>query len=244
MRAPLIVIGMHRSGTSMMSRMLHQSCYFMGERKTGNSEAVYFQQINRNIFTNNCVTWDKPTCEWEFQTMQLDRIDFLRSYLGLNPASWMSVFGNWGWKDPRNTFTLPFWLNLYPKAKVLHIYRHGVDVALSLNKRAKSMPEDHRDYSTRVQSLRQCFLLWEEYVVRAMSYNLGGQMLSLKYENIIRGDADDIGALEAFLGCPMRRVIAQNADPSRTGRFRKRDCEELHDVASNSHWFNKLGYTL
>src|SRR5699024_2516440 len=38
----------------------------------------------------------------------------------------------WGWKDPRNVYTLPIWLRLFPKAKVIFIKRHGVDVAASL----------------------------------------------------------------------------------------------------------------
>ena len=25
----------------------------------------------------------------------------------------------WGWKDPRNSITLPLWLRLYPEAKII-----------------------------------------------------------------------------------------------------------------------------
>ena len=43
---------------------------------------------------------------------------------------------NWGWKDPRTTITFPIWLQVFPKAKILHILRNGVDVAISIYRRS------------------------------------------------------------------------------------------------------------
>jgi hypothetical protein len=47
----------------------------------------------------------------------------------------------WGWKEPRNTFTLPLWLDIFPKARIIHIYRNGIDVAKSLAKREEARLE-------------------------------------------------------------------------------------------------------
>jgi hypothetical protein len=41
----------------------------------------------------------------------------------------------WGWKDPRNTLLLRPWLEVFPEAKVVHVVRNGVEVALSLARR-------------------------------------------------------------------------------------------------------------
>lgn len=38
----------------------------------------------------------------------------------------------WGWKDPTATYTVTLWRDLYPDAKVIHIYRNGVAIANSL----------------------------------------------------------------------------------------------------------------
>ncbi|MBW1793701.1 MAG: sulfotransferase [Deltaproteobacteria bacterium] len=43
----------------------------------------------------------------------------------------------WGWKDPRTTLTLPLWLKLFPKARIIHVIRNGIDSALSLWRRCK-----------------------------------------------------------------------------------------------------------
>lgn len=39
---------------------------------------------------------------------------------------------SWGWKDPRNAITLPFWKTLLPSMKVLVCVRHPAETAASL----------------------------------------------------------------------------------------------------------------
>jgi hypothetical protein len=41
----------------------------------------------------------------------------------------------WGWKDPRNTLTLPFWQDLPPGLKTLIIVRNPLEVAYSMRER-------------------------------------------------------------------------------------------------------------
>jgi hypothetical protein len=41
----------------------------------------------------------------------------------------------WGWKDPRNCLTLPFWRKLLPELNVLVIVRNPLEVAYSLRNR-------------------------------------------------------------------------------------------------------------
>ena len=57
---PLIIIGMHRSGTSMVTRMLQGAGVFTGRRLEMNGAARFFQRINRWLFHLNRATWDHP----------------------------------------------------------------------------------------------------------------------------------------------------------------------------------------
>src|SRR5262249_51761949 len=59
----------------------------------------------------------------------------------------------WGWKDPRNTYTLPIWLDVFPHAKVVHVYRHGVDVAHSLRVRQNNSIATARARFSRMKPL-------------------------------------------------------------------------------------------
>lgn len=39
---PVIIIGMHRSGTSMLTRVLQRAGLFMGEHREENDESLFF----------------------------------------------------------------------------------------------------------------------------------------------------------------------------------------------------------
>ena len=53
---------------------------------------------------------------------------------------------NWGWKDPRNIFTLPFWITLFPLSKIIIVKRHPYDVCMSLiNRNTKLKNRDYRE---------------------------------------------------------------------------------------------------
>ena len=41
---PIIIIGMHRSGTSMLSKILEDSDIFLGNNKDINNEALFFKK--------------------------------------------------------------------------------------------------------------------------------------------------------------------------------------------------------
>src|ERR1700757_2188147 len=57
---PIIVIGMHRSGTTMITRLLELMGLFVGESKDANHEAVFFEGINQWFISQAGATWDHP----------------------------------------------------------------------------------------------------------------------------------------------------------------------------------------
>lgn len=152
-RPPIIIIGMHRSGTSMITRALEELGLFMGHEKQGDDEAVFFLTQNRKAMLRCGATWDEPD---PFPQLLLDRSKTRRvveRFRASTESAKISTFLGprfnstyetllqlempWGWKDPRTTFTLPIWLEVFPNARVIHIYRHGVDVTGSLMQREK-----------------------------------------------------------------------------------------------------------
>jgi hypothetical protein len=114
------------------------------------------------------------------------------SYLGLRRylkyRSLQRYDQPWGWKDPLNTFTLPLWLKVFPRAKILYIVRNGVDVAHSLvdwqrpimskrearNRKISAKFSLRRNLelfgfkgAARCLTLEGSFSLWEEFVAQA-----------------------------------------------------------------------------
>lgn len=153
MKAPIIVVGMHRSGTSMVSRMLKSLGVFMGRNTGRHNEAAFFVKLNSWILKQVGADWDAPNNltylnENESVKNQIIkylsfylRTPFLISYLGI--IKWLKyrrlpIAQPWGWKDPVNCLTLSIWLKLFPNAKVIFIKRHGIDVANSLKVKGES----------------------------------------------------------------------------------------------------------
>ena len=152
MNQPVIILGMHRSGTSMLTRILRQQGLFLGHRIQGDDEATFFLTINRWIMRIAGTNWDRPVpvvemLQDEEHVARIAEVVERRlsglatyEYLGPKSVSARMKIGThlpflWGFKDPRTSINLPVWLRLFPEAKLLRIKRHGVDVAASLRTR-------------------------------------------------------------------------------------------------------------
>lgn len=149
---PVIILGMHRSGTTLLVRLLKMLGFFAGARVVENQEAPFFLDLNEWLMRRAGGAWDHP-----LPVKLLDKVDELRieavnilrqsvhsahfaQFTGSLIRTALNRGGNikssWGWKDPRTIFTLGLWLEVFPNARILYLTRNGVDVAHSLFTRA------------------------------------------------------------------------------------------------------------
>ncbi len=160
-RPPVIVLGMARSGTTLLADLLQRLGLFIGHRRiVHDQEAWYFVRANRTILQQVHGHWDNPSpiryflklpdavaatlrcLEADLRTSQIASFLGVRNYLRYRS---LERFDRpWGWKDPRTVFTLPLWLELFPGAKLLYITRNGVDVARSLQVLERKVIERRR----------------------------------------------------------------------------------------------------
>jgi hypothetical protein len=132
----------------------------------------------------------------------------------------------WGWKDPRNTFTIDVWREIFPDAKVLHIYRNPVDVAESLRVREvaknaailknglrlKGFKLKKREYRVKRRvGYQEAFMftdihenikLWEEYTKKALSLDrvLGKNIMHIRYETLLENFSEQFMPILEFIG--------------------------------------------
>lgn len=225
---PVIVIGMHRSGTSILCKVLSELGLFAGNDQTRkNFESYFFVQMNRWLFEQCGASWDRPLAAREMfacgrvyslcreHVRKILASPFSKDYLGKRlPDGIFSIERPWGWKDPRNTFTLPLWLDLFPDARVINVTRNGVDVANSLQVREEARlvkreqafaageilckhgplrgTLDHAKMkrvvlSLRCQDLAGGLALWEEYMEEAQGHvvRLGKRAMNVCYEELL-----------------------------------------------------------
>lgn len=273
MRQPIIFIGMHRSGTSMLGRLLEALCIFVGTRKDENNEAKFFKRLNVWLMAQCGARWDMPGAThylwgneelltWidDYLCYLLDSpraIQFLgfRRYLATGGITRLNI--PWGWKDPRNTFTLPMWLRIFPEAKVIYIERHGVDVAQSLRVRSKkgfaSTTRKYRKYSPivslrpkrggfiespRCASLEGGFSLWQEYTDQAtemMQQLPNRRVLKLRYEQVLEDPVTHLRASAEFCGLNVsnQKLEALTAGINTDRAYSYRGNPELREFAYN-----------
>lgn len=245
---PIIIIGMHRSGTSLLSRLLESLGLFLGRVKDENNEALFFQSINDWLLRQTGGAWDNPgSIRYLLDNPELrsKTADYIRRYLLASPRA-VSFFGwgnylrcgrlhaqskPWGWKDPRNTFTLPIWLDIFPEAKIIHLHRAGMDVALSLRRRGRNKFQWQRFYrkmpvlhwmcpkrggfvhSLRCDHLEGALALWREYVDQGTSHvsALQDRACEISFETLVSEPVKSLQRLAQFCNLPVREAALAQA---------------------------------
>jgi hypothetical protein len=171
-----------------------------------------------------------------------------------------------GWKDPRNTFTLPVWKQVFPNLRTLHIVRHGVDVAASLARRhaealraatGESVPSALtviRDHTLGVLSSRrgwtlaEALTMWEQYVDKARQecVALGERALEVRFEDLLTQPERVIPAIAKFCRVPAparNEALLEGLEPGRALAFR-RDPELVAFAGSVRDVLARCGYAI
>lgn len=139
----LIITGMHRSGTSLLSQYLSQCGLHIGKElinfDTISSQSAYnghhedrdFLEFHREIMARVRI--------YGFPTNQLQLLLFKINYSDRQKAIKLiksrENLAQWGWKDPRTTLFLDFWHDIIVAPKYLFVYREPLLVVDSLLRR-------------------------------------------------------------------------------------------------------------
>src|SRR5689334_13092491 len=101
-KSPLVIIGMHRSGTTLLTQILQRSGVLMGNDITAYGESNFFQRCNIDLLTRKKSNWDNPVSTNEAPALYNTR-HHLTEYAALmkHPTAWWLLLHNkrWGWKD-------------------------------------------------------------------------------------------------------------------------------------------------
>lgn len=184
-------------------------------------ENLHFKRLNDEILAALGGTYDAPPRlpdGWHEREI-LDPVRekagaVLRELMADEPA---------GWKDPRNSLTLPFWLSLIPQLKVIVCIRHPLHVARSERRRREQLYKQARPgvsslplyvagwklydrvagaLSVRprlVPSYRRCFTLWKLYNREILAHTGMGNRLITHYDSYFIDPAAELRRTLNFL---------------------------------------------
>jgi hypothetical protein len=203
--APILIIGMHRTGTSLLSRVLNDAGVFMGVLRDHNGESFPFLSVNQKLVPD----WTHP--ETVLNGIDIRPETMLAAHFQLpNEARWRLIpqIGKpWGWKDPRNTFTVQAWLTLFPNLRLIHMRRQEASVVNSLLQRNHKPGEFRLDLSgAEVRALHK------QYEQEAIQYHTWGsrRYMEVHYELLLQRDAKQIRELSIFCGVKIHPYLEQH----------------------------------
>jgi hypothetical protein len=204
------VVGMHRSGTSLVAGILRQLGVDLGPDEEflppdPNNQSGYFElaelvRINNEILARHGGSWDNlPELPpgWE----RSDQLAEIRDRASRILQSRFGGSRQWAWKDPRTCITLPFWQRLVSGLRYVICLRNPVDIAHSLRAREG----EERALSEHVRD-------WLRHTASALSYTADRPRILVRYERFFDDPEHEVRRLAGFLG---REDRLENPDTMR-----------------------------
>ena len=193
----VVVLGMHRSGTSVLTKALETAGVFLGDRlmpgKEDNPKGFFedldIAAINIDILGEMGCRWDSVFIK-DWQELPEERrnhylekaVRLVEERFGAHPL--------WGFKDPRVTRLLTFWDSVFAKTGMRSVciasLRHPLSVADSLAKRDR-MP------------LGQSLLLWLLHEMEVLAVLLARRSLVVDYDILMENPEKELARLCEFL---------------------------------------------
>jgi glycosyltransferase involved in cell wall biosynthesis len=160
---PVIVTGMHRSGTSLVASFLEALGVDLGgemvppdaNNPRGYREDVEFLKLSRQMVARATREGDGGHRDWGWT--ESEHFDLDGCELGAAASALMARRRQkdvpWGWKDPRSTLLLDFWDRIAGgDARFVFVYRYPWDVADSMQRLGAEVFLDNPGYAYRIWS--------------------------------------------------------------------------------------------
>ena len=205
----ICVTGMHRSGTSVTSKLLNllgvslgPEEELLGPRGDNNPKGFFenrsFVRLNAELLQATGGIWKEPPSlppGWERDA----RLDPVRRRAKRMLESTFADAPLWGWKDPRSALTLPFWQELLPGMRYVICVRNPLDVAASLERR------------NQVPRTQGCDL-WLRYLAAAIVHTAGQPRMFMFFEDYFDDWRPQVARLAQFIGHAERAADPEVAE--------------------------------
>ena len=201
----IVLLGMHRSGTSPITRGLKALGVELGEdllpsapeNPTGFWEDAAVYELNERLLASigrvwhsvapiRSEMWNVP----EMQAMKRAAVETVRTRFGKFPL--------WGFKDPRTARLLPFWQDIFKHLGIAESYvliiRNPISVARSLKVRNQF-------------AFEKSYLLWLEHSVEAYTHTCGMPRVVVDYDALMAHPGEQLRRIAEKLALPLDPAV-------------------------------------
>jgi hypothetical protein len=238
----IIVLGMHRSGTSLAAELVHRWGAYGSEgdllqpsqwNPRGYWEYAPLVRFNDQLLQAVGSKWNVPPAE--DCAPLLSRLARRGSYReeGLQLVERMrSARRTWFWKDPRLSILLPFWRHIWGKVAYVVVVRDPADIALSL------LARDHLPVSASL-------LLWQRYMVDILRWIPPARSrIFVSYDALLDRGPAECARLSKFLGASGSQTLQTmqgSLDPAlRRHQHKASSSNRIPIAESQRNLFNTL----
>ena len=200
---PIIVLGVERSGTSVVAEMVHRWGAYAGAPETLHEADVHAPRgyweflplwdllAELGDFASGATWWDR-----DFQQRIEDKAaDLVYRTKAIELMSQMDKGRPWFWKDPALSHFLPFWKQIWSDAIYIITVRNPLDTAVSWQKFI--MPSNVK---VRISFVAMNLLRWQHMMTLILQHTEDAQhRLFLGYEDIMREPCVQAKRLAEFL---------------------------------------------
>ena len=185
-----IVLGMHRSGTSAVARVLNLMGFYFGGEEVGTGRSSENEKgfwERRDVRTLNDAILFDAGCDWDsLSALDLDALPGHKraEYAALAADIVMRLDAHRPWfvKEPRLCALFPLWRDVLEMPVCVHVCRNPLEVAESLRVR-NGMPLDVG------------LALWEAYNVRALAASANLPRAFVRYEDLLRRPGETVRSM-------------------------------------------------
>lgn len=253
----VVVLGMHRSGTSAITRGLKALGVELGERMMiplpdqnakGFWEDSDIYELDEKILAALGRTWHSLSliepAEWQkpaLKNLEKQALELVGSRVARYPL--------WGFKDPRTARLLPFWQPVFRQLGIAESYVIGLRNPLSV---AKSLA------ALNGFTAEKSYLLWLEHLLPALSETAGKPRVVVDFDAVMARPVEELHRIAQRLDLPSHdaatQAIAEYADDflaqelrhsvfgledlkqdNRVCELMRKAYELLHDLAHDRH---------
>ena len=194
----IIVLGMHRGGTSLTADIVRRWGAYSGDEELllkGDAENPqgYWEyrpliQFNEELLSSLGARWYTPPSDEDIETLEKKSLEARYRESALKLIAAMQKGDNlWFWKDPRLAVLLPFWKKIWGNVAYVIPIRHPLDIALSLRKR-------------NAYPISASLLIWQRYMLSILrGTETTTNKVFVEYEKLIREPLEQCNRLSGFL---------------------------------------------
>lgn len=237
-RAPILVIGAHRSGTTATVQALEVLGLQIGQRLDSHREPRGLQKLHEEYLRRVGAAWYEPSAFLEqMRTTEGLRtcVNYLRANVRRafaktfgyrkNPKGlWLLArlkFGAvWGWKEPRTTLFAPAWLEIFPGARVIHVVRDAFAAATSIRERELKFQAAGDKPSGQIDNLDYSLRLVEAYIAAGEHLAGSANYRRIRFEDIQANPRSALEELGNFCGLDFAEKLDTAAATIRPERVR------------------------